>query len=156
MVMLLLVVGLLLVGGLRQQLDAAVRLGNDEHRYLRAFNQALSSLSWGASLDWPRHEGWQCRQFSRDGLTACLLMTGRADEDVVLRGEGQLPGEARSLRLYQRARMPGPADDVADVFAGAPGRVDNVPAADGALRMLAQGWLDFCPLREEGLCENDD
>ncbi|KAA8997774.1 hypothetical protein FJU30_17730 [Affinibrenneria salicis] len=22
--------------------------------------------------------------------------------------------------------------------------------------MLAQGWLDFCPLREEGLCENDD
>ncbi|CAI2790265.1 Protein of uncharacterised function (DUF2509) [Serratia ficaria] len=46
-VMLLLVMGLMLLNAQHRQLDQALLLASDQRRYLLAYNQAASALSWG-------------------------------------------------------------------------------------------------------------
>ncbi|QTF10869.1 YgdB family protein [Brenneria izadpanahii] len=134
MVMLISIVGLLLMSGLQRQLDAAMRTGSDERHYLRAFNQALSSLNWAMSLRW-RDAGthWQCRTLATEGLKACLR---KASDDVqwLLRGEGRLPASQRPLVLYRRvAALTSESQHV-------------------TLQSVPHGWLDFCPDKDSELC----
>lgn len=134
MVMLISIVGLLLMSGLQRQLDAAIRMGNDERHYLRAFNQALSSLNWALSLRWrDAGAGWQCQTLAAENLKTCLRKA--SDEGHwLLRGEGQLPASPHSLMLYQR--------------------VVSLTSVSGhvTLQPVSHGWLDFCPDKDKARC----
>lgn len=133
-VMLISAVGLLLMSGLQHQLDGAARMGNDERHYLRAFNQAQSSLNWGLSLHWQESsDGWQCQILAAENLTACLRRSSDAGQGV-LRGEGRLPASPRPLALYQRvAALTSLSRHV-------------------TLQPMAHGWLDFCPDPDDAQC----
>ncbi|NPD00591.1 YgdB family protein [Brenneria sp. hezel4-2-4] len=138
MVMLISIVGLLLMSGLQRQLDAAVRMGNDERHYLRAFNQALSSLNWAMSLRWRATEaGWQCQILATEDLKACLKKA--SDEGRwLLRGEGRIPAQSRPLVLYQRVVLLTSA------------------SANATLRPVSHGWLDFCPDKDAAHCADSE
>ncbi|MCV9879199.1 YgdB family protein [Brenneria izbisi] len=134
MVMLITVIGLLLMSGLQRQLDATIQMGNDERHYLRAFNQALSSLNWGIHVVWPRlQDDWSCQTLASDTLNVCLKKA--SDEGLgLLRGEGLLPSQRRPLFLYQRV-----------VFSG-------LASEQITLKAVSRGWLDFCPDSEAERC----
>lgn len=95
-VMLLLALGLMLLNAQHRQLDNALLLAADQQRYLQAYNQAASALSWGMSQRWPRAElsaaAWLCRQ--RVELTACARLSTRAGV-VTVRGLGEMHGGSR-------------------------------------------------------------
>ncbi|RLM25946.1 hypothetical protein BIY29_06285 [Brenneria alni] len=138
MVMLIAIVGLLLMSGLQRQLDAAVRMGNDERHYLRAFNQALSSLNWAMSVRWHDTQGgWQCQRRATENLKACLR---KASDGVqwLLRGEGQIPTQPSSLVLYQRVAFLTSASERTRI------------------QLVSQGWLDFCPDKDSARCADSE
>ncbi|UUE44136.1 YgdB family protein [Pectobacterium aroidearum] len=135
MVLLIAAIGLLLMSGLQRQLESAIQVGNDERHYLRAFNQALSSLNWGIGLRWRvSTESWQCQQLSAEQLVVCLRAASDGKQGV-LRGEGTLPASTRTLKLYQRVSF----------LALSSGQI--------AIQPLANGWLDFCPDKEVTRCD---
>lgn len=135
MVLLMGVIGLLLMSGLQRQLDTAIQVGNDERHYLRAFNQALSSLNWGRGLHWRTvTESWQCHQLSAEQLVVCLRATSDGAQGL-LRGEGALPASTRPLRLYQRVSF----------LALSSGQI--------AIQPVGNGWLDFCPDKDVTRCD---
>lgn len=65
-VMLLLVIRLMLLNAQHRQLDHALLLAGGQQRYLLAYNQAASALSWKMAQRWPRDQltinSWLCRQ----------------------------------------------------------------------------------------------
>lgn len=134
-VMMLLVMGLLLLNAQQRQLDSALLLASDQRRYLQAYNQAASALSWGMAQRWPlgglNADGWLCRH--NGGLTACARLSARAGI-VLVRGEGALRG-GPPLRLYQLSKPEGAWAEV------------GLIAEPG-------GWLDFCPEKWEAGCED--
>ncbi|WP_437214388.1 YgdB family protein [Pectobacterium sp. LFLA-215] len=135
MVLLIAVIGLLLMSGLQRQLDTAIQVGNDERHYLRAFNQALSSLNWGKGQRWNAlTESWQCQQLSEEQLVVCLRAASDGRQGL-LRGEGTLPSSVRPLTLYQRVSF----------LALSSGQI--------AIQPLGNGWLDFCPDKEVTRCD---
>lgn len=134
-VMLLLVMGLMLLTAQQRQLDGALLLAVDQQRYLRAYNQAASALSWGLAQPWPRESlqatRWSCQQMSGEAMLACARLSARTGL-VMVRGAGDIEG-AEPLWLYQLATQNGGA---------------------GGNRLKAQkgGWLDFCPEKRESDC----
>ena len=133
-VMLLLALGLMLLNAQHRQLDNALLLAADQQRYLQAYNQAASALSWGMLQRWPRAElsaaAWLCRQ--RVELTACARLSARAGV-VTVRGLGEMRG-GELLWLYQWGAFDG-AESI--------GRVQAQPG----------GRLDFCPEKRPADCE---
>lgn len=77
--MLLLVMGLILLNAQQCQLDHALLLAGDQQRYLLAYNQASSALSWRMMQRSPRDQltinAWLCRQAS--GLTAYVKLSDK-------------------------------------------------------------------------------
>ncbi|WP_225087118.1 YgdB family protein [Pectobacterium colocasium] len=135
MVLLIAVIGLLLMSGLQRQLDTAIQVGNDERHYLRAFNQALSSLNWGKGRRWNAlTESWQCQQLSEEQLVVCLRAASDGRQGL-LRGEGTLPGSVRPLTLYQRVSFLA------------------LSSGQNAIRPVGNGWLDFCPDKDVMRCD---
>ncbi|MGE6303477.1 YgdB family protein [Serratia liquefaciens] len=134
-VMMLLVMGLMLLNAQRRQLDSALLLATDEMRYLRAYNQAASALSWGVAQSWSHGQlnesGWWCRQTTE--LRACAKLSSQAGI-VLVRGEAPMNG-TEPLRLYQRSKPEGATGDI-------------------ALRAETGGWLDFCPEKKQADCED--
>lgn len=134
-VMMLLVMGLMLLNAQQRQLNSALLLASDQQRYLQAYNQAASALSWGMAQRWPlgglNADGWLCRR--NGGLTACARLSAR-EGIVLLRGEGALRG-GPPLRLYQQSKPEGARAEV------------GLVAEPG-------GWLDFCPEKREAGCED--
>ncbi|CAI0696991.1 MULTISPECIES: YgdB family protein [Serratia] len=132
-VMLLLVMGLMLLNAQHRQLDQALLLASDQRRYLLAYNQAASALSWGMAQRWPLErlsgQRWLCRPGF--GFSACVRLSARQGV-VLVRGEGEMRG-GEPLRLYQLARAGGDAADV------------ELMAEPG-------GWLDFCPEKGPAGC----
>ncbi|MFP9228203.1 hypothetical protein A0E43_06515 [Pectobacterium cacticida] len=138
MVLLIAIIGLLLMSGLQRQLDTAILVGNDERHYLRAFNQALSSLNWGRGQRWNvLTEHWQCRQRVVEQLVVCLRAASVGDQGL-LRGEGTYPASKRPLQLYQRVSF----------LALSSGQI--------ALHPLRNGWLDFCPDKDVTRCDGTE
>ncbi len=133
-VMLLLALGLMLLNAQHRQLDNALLLAADQQRYLQAYNQAASALSWGMSQRWPRAElsaaVWLCRQ--RAELTACARLSARAGV-VTIRGLGEMRG-GEPLWLYQWGTFNG---------AETAGKVQAQPG----------GRLDFCPEKRLTDCD---
>ncbi|MFJ5330681.1 YgdB family protein [Pectobacterium versatile] len=135
MVLLIAIIGLLLMSGLQRQLDTAIQVGSDERHYLRAFNQALSSLNWGRGQRWATlTESWQCQQLSAEQLVVCLRAASDGEQGL-LRGEGTLPASARPLTLYQRVSFSG------------------LSSGQIAIQPLGNGWLDFCPDKDVTRCD---
>ncbi|ATM77125.1 MULTISPECIES: YgdB family protein [Serratia] len=134
-VMLLLVMGLMLLTAQQRQLDSALLLAVDQQRYLRAYNQAASALSWGLAQPWPRESlqasHWSCQQISGEALQACARLSARTGL-VMVRGAGDIAG-SEPLWLYQLATQQG----------GAGGHL---------LKAQKGGWLDFCPEKRESDC----
>lgn len=127
MVMMLMLFGMLMLNGLSGQLTTQVKIYGDERRYLKAYNQALSSLAWGFSLQWSApKDRWQCQRLASEGLSACLRSTD--DHGVLVRGSGALGFGEPDLALFQRGRQ-NEDDDSALIF---------IP--------LTHGYTDFCPL----------
>ena len=124
--MLLLALGLMLLNAQHRQLDNALLLAADQQRYLQAYNQAASALSWGISQRWPRAElsaaAWLCRQ--RAELTACARLSARAGV-VTVRGLGEMRG-GEPLWLYQWGTFNG-AEGAGKVQAQPGGRLDFAP-----------------------------
>ncbi|KHN51248.1 hypothetical protein OI69_11705 [Pectobacterium fontis] len=134
MVLLIAMIGLLLMSGLQRQLDTTIQVGNDERHYLRAFNQALSSLNWGRGQRWNAlTESWQCQQWSAEQLVVCLRAASDGGQGL-LRGEGMLPA-ARPLTLYQRVSFL------------------SLSSGQIAIQPLGNGWLDFCPDKDVARCD---
>ena len=133
-VMLLLALGLMLLNAQHRQLDNALLLAADQQRYLQAYNQAASALSWGMSQRWPRADltaaAWLCRQHAE--LTACARLSARAGV-VTIRGLGEMRG-GETLWLYQWGAFDG---------AEAAGKVQGQPG----------GRLDFCPEKRLADCD---
>ena len=134
-VMMLLVMGLMLLNAQHRQLDSALLLAADEKRYLLAYNQAASALSWGVAQSWSHGQlnesGWWCRQTTE--LRACAKLSSQAGI-VLVRGEAPMNG-AEPLRLYQRSKPEGATGEI-------------------ALRAETGGWLDFCPEKKQADCED--
>jgi hypothetical protein len=134
-VMLLLVMGLMLLNAQQRQLDNALLLAVDQQRYLRAYNQAVSALSWGLVQHWPREQltatRWHCQPLHTDDLQACARLSSRAGI-VVVRGSGMMLN-AEPLWLYQLASETSAVGDI------------KLQAGKG-------GWLDFCPEKKESDC----
>ncbi|MGO4745758.1 YgdB family protein [Serratia quinivorans] len=132
-VMMLLVMGLMLLNAQHRQLDNALLLAADEKRYLQAYQQAASALSWGVAQSWPRgrltDNGWWCRQSAE--LRACAKLSAQAGI-VLVRGEAPVTG-GEPLRLYQRAKPEGAGGEI-------------------GLRAESGGWLDFCPEKKQTDC----
>ncbi|NDL65524.1 DUF2509 family protein [Acerihabitans arboris] len=123
-------IGLAALAGWQRFMDASLAMIGDEQRYLSAFHQAESALSWGASQRWQGEPG-QCLKPPGEDLQACLLAGGAAG-GWILRGQGSGDGLAEPLYLYQRvtARR-------ADF-----GRGDRAP---WCLTPQPGGWLDYPP-----------
>ncbi|WP_231578078.1 MULTISPECIES: YgdB family protein [Dickeya] len=131
-VMLVMMIGLLMLGGLQRQLDVQLRQGIDEQRFWQAFNQGVSSLNWGISLQWQIIEGWQCQTQPSAQLRVCLRINNE-DRYGLLRAEGNVIGERQPLAFYHRV-------------------VADVAATGGRIQPVAGGWSDFCPETMEFAC----
>lgn len=131
-VMLVMMIGMLMLGGLQRQLDLQLQQGIEEQRFWQAFNQGLSSLSWGFSLRWSVTDEWQCQTLPSAQLRACLRID-HDDRSGLLRGEGQVDGELQPLTFYHRVMI-------------------DVTTAEGYIRPIMGGWSDFCPDAMEQAC----
>lgn len=134
-VMLLLVMGLMLLTAQQRQLEGALLLAADQQRYLRAYNQAASALSWGLAQPWPRESlqatKWSCQQLGGEALLACARISAHSGL-VMVRGAGDIVG-SEPLWLYQLATQSG-------------------GAGSHMLKAQKGGWLDFCPEKRESDC----
>lgn len=119
--------GMLALSGWQRFMDASLSLIEDEQRYLSAFHQAESALSWGARQHWRGTEG-QCLRPPAGDFQACLL--AGAGGRWILRGHGE--GLDEPLYLYHVMAMRG---------AGPQGR----DGASWRLAPLPGGWLDYHP-----------
>ncbi len=132
-VMMLLVMGLMLLNAQHRQLDSALLVAADEQRYLQAYNQAISALSWGVAQSWPRNRlatnGWWCQKTA--ALRACAKLSAQTGI-VLVRGEADM-NHGEPLRIYQRTKPDG---------------------AESSIVLVAEagGWLDFCPEKKQVDC----
>lgn len=140
-VMMMMGLGLLALNTLNQHLNSALALTGQEHRYLLAWQQAASSLSWGASQRWllSTTPAWQCQSLTTgpaagNPLRSCVRPANHPGI-FILKGEGQLLKGEVPLVLYQLASHNKPTA----------GRVVFTP--------LKGGWVDFCPLPNPRGCD---
>jgi Protein of unknown function (DUF2509) len=133
--------GLFLLSGLHRQLDNIQQITAEDRYYLRAFNQATSSLNWGLrqhwsfSMPWRAGSTWHCNQHQQYGLKACVKpasLTGF----FILRGESQPLGSQPPLMLYQRVKL----------------NTGTGHIRGYQLVKAAHGWLDFCPDKDARFC----
>lgn len=136
MVMLLAAVGLLLMTGMQRQLDSALYLTHDERRYWQTLVLAESSLQWGIGQVWlmGNRSDEQCLSYAAERLRVCLRDVP-GEHYMLLRGEGHLPASSSVMVLYQRVV---PIESEGET---------------SPLKPIAGGWLDFCPERQEAICE---
>jgi len=139
-IMVMMGLGIIALNALQQQLSAGLALTSNQHRYVIAWENAASSLSWGVSQPWKAFSDakWQCQDVpavvvGTGSGRACVRPSLRIDVFVV-RGEGVLAQGGEPVRLYQQVSMQ--------------------KQADGSLAFspLRQGWLDFCPEADEQFC----
>lgn len=141
LVMVLLSISTLLLTSMSKRLESSLRFNLDERRYLRAYNQAASALTWGLKQRWDLPDiHWQCQRSSLLELEACIKTVGQGK--LLLKGEGKLKENEPPLKLFQLADL---ADEV---------KPNNKNLFRYKLAVIAHhsGWLDFCPTKEETDC----
>ena len=131
----LLVIGLTGTLGWQRFLDAAGTLIHDEQRYLQAFHQAESALSWAMTVPW-RGENGECHRPEDEVFRACLCAPRRTGGWVLQGESGSHDGSPGEVSLYRRV-----------VLSRGEG------TQEGAVRVrrrctltpLSNGWLDYNP-----------
>lgn len=142
MVMVLLSIGTLLLTSMSKRLDSSLHFHLDEGRYLRAYNQAASALTWGLKQRWHLPDAhWQCQISALLGLKACIKTVEQGR--LLLKGEAKLRENEPPLTLFQLADL---ADDAANP------NNNNLVSYKLAVIAHNSGWLDFCPSKEEMDC----
>lgn len=137
MVMLLMLFGMLMLKGLNGQLTTQVKIYGDERRYLRAHNQAVSSVAWALSQRWALQKNqWQCQINASDGLSACVQEM--SDGRILIRGAGKLSSSEPDLVLFQLSERRDSQGDEGD--------------GSSKLSSIAYGSIDFCPLKQPAEC----
>ncbi len=117
---------------LHHHLDNALIMMVDERRYLKAFQQAESSLAWGVAQSWSldETEEWYCQQQQEFHLTSCLKR--QSSHFFLLKGMADV-ASGQSVGLYQWMKL--------------------LSAGGGdSLIPVESGWLDFCPEVDVGFC----
>ncbi|MEG3134366.1 YgdB family protein [Rouxiella sp. T17] len=145
-IMMMMALGLLGLNTVNQHLNAALSLTRSEKQYLESWELAASSLNWGLSRRWTLQadENWQCVDEANAGglaismgstatLRSCIK-PGETEDRYLLRGEGKVQPEASPVYLYQLVSLEG---------------ANN---SEQRLKPLLNGWLDFCPLKDEVKC----
>ncbi|KGM27161.1 hypothetical protein KS18_16050 [Photorhabdus luminescens] len=131
-VLILLAVSLMMLKALHHHLDNALIMMVDERRYLKAFQQAESSLAWGVAQSWSldETEEWYCQQQQEFHLTSCLKR--QSSHFFLLKGMADV-ASGQSVGLYQWMKL--------------------LSAGGGdSLIPVESGWLDFCPEVDVGFC----
>ncbi|EDR62229.1 YgdB family protein [Yersinia pestis] len=140
-VMTLFSLGLFWLSAIHRQLDNIQQITGEEQRYLRAYNQAESSLNWGVSqrwalrIPWRVGSAWHCMAHKELGLKACVKRSSLAGF-FILKGESLPLGSLPPLMLYQRVKL------------------KAVTGSSGNYQLIdtPHGWLDFCPDKDAQFC----
>ncbi len=128
--------GLFWLSAIHRQLDNIQQITGEEQRYLRAYNQAESSLNWGVSqrwalrIPWRVGSAWHCMAHQELGLKACVKRSSLAGF-FILKGESLPLGSLPPLMLYQRVKL------------------KAVTGSSGNYQLIdtPHGWLDFALIR---------
>uniref|UniRef100_UPI0036D8AE81 YgdB family protein n=1 Tax=Photorhabdus sp. RM322S TaxID=3342825 RepID=UPI0036D8AE81 len=133
-VLMLLAVSLMMLKALHHHLDNALIMMVDERRYLKAFQQAESALSWGMAQSWllyrDKTEEWYCLQQQEFHLTSCLKRY--SSNFFLLKGVAEV-ASGQFVGLYQWMKL---------ISSG----------GSDSLIPVESGWLDFCPEADTGFC----
>lgn len=139
-IMVMMGLGMIALNSLQQQLSSGLALTSHQHRYVIAWENAMSSLNWGLSQTWKLSPDakWQCQRVAPGVIVAgtgriCIRPSLR-EEVFVLRGEGNLAENGEPVLLYQQVSMQMRTQE------------------SQAFSPLRQGWLDFCPEADEQFC----
>lgn len=125
MVMMVLVLGGVLLHGLEQHLRAQSSLLMNERGAIIAFNNALSALAWGTTLNWQPIREWRCQTTQDTGWRVCIKALPRADVLMAAQGLKDNP----PLTLWRWGTI------------------------GASLTFSSHGWIDICPLSEASLCQ---
>lgn len=143
-VIILFAMSLLLLTVLHRELEEVLQIGRHERFYLKAYNQAASSLSWGLSKNWPlkslsrqtskQHQRWYCKTEQTYQLKACIKPILTTDV-FLMKGESVLGNRSKKIILYQSTKIKEPLN-----------------TTEQKLVAIIGGWLDFCPVKNEKFC----
>ncbi|MEA9392512.1 DUF2509 family protein [Acerihabitans sp. TG2] len=138
-----LLLGLAVLTAWQRRIEVSLTLIQDQARYMTAFHQAESALSWGLRQSWQgRLE--QCLQPPGEGFRACLQVS-TVSERWILRGESAtVPGLPAPLCLY-RLVSGRPLSTLARGRGDPPSGSPLALGAYYALVPLPGGWLDYPP-----------
>ena len=126
-VLLLFSFGMLMLNGLRQQLNQQQKSVASEINWLKQYAGAASALAWGGQQRWQASPQWQCQQQVAE-WRACILLN---DKGETLMAAQQLSAEDKDpVTLWRWGHLQG-----------------------SRWRAAPHGWLDFCPFREAALCQ---
>ncbi|MCX8956875.1 DUF2509 family protein [Erwinia psidii] len=128
MVITVLLMSAALLNATRRQMEDALSLLVGEQAYYQQSSQAISALNWGEQQPWSEQTGWQCKTLNATGWRACLLQ--RRQSPSLLRADS---GNG-TIAFWQWMTR----------------------STAGYLKKVPHGWLDFCPLTDEKLCQPDE
>lgn len=128
MVLMLLAVGSLMLSGLSRQLSAQRLEVAAEIQFIKNQTAARSALAWGEKQSWQAQKAWQCQTEPRNHWHACLHLTDKGE--ALLAASGAISAGALPFILWRWGVLQG-----------------------SKLVASSQGWLDFCPLLDDELCQ---
>ncbi|MEQ4623782.1 MULTISPECIES: DUF2509 family protein [Providencia] len=133
MVVVLMTTALLLLKALHFYQENARNEFLKEKKYVEAFNQAESALSWGLQQSWTlqtfSRQKWQCQRASEHSWESCLKHY--KGSQFILSGKGKYRGQY-DVTLYRW--------------------VSPIPGTQ-KVRSQIKGWLDYCPVDKKGFCQ---
>ncbi|WP_034946786.1 DUF2509 family protein [Erwinia oleae] len=129
-VILLLMMSATLLHATRRQLDDSLSVVVKESRYIRQYSLAASALAWGSKRQWSaKDDSWYCQTENIYRWRACLR--GLTAESYLMRGDSG-PGSVAHFQWM-------------------------IPGSEPAKMMpVPHGWIDYCPLAQEKMCEPDE
>lgn len=132
MVITLMTVALLLLKALHFYQENARDEFFREKKYIQAFNQAESALSWGVIQSWQlnntKNAGWQCQQEPSQSWMSCIK-------------------HYKGSQFILTGRSPYKGNGYVSVYRWV---VPIVGTQKVQVRM--NGWLDYCPVDKKGFC----
>ena len=139
-VLLLFALGMLMLGGLQQQLSHQRFLVASEVGFLKQYASAVSAQAWGGQLSWQSEQSeqsqqsqqsqqsWQCQQQPGKGWKSCVWVV--ENNEAVMAAFGMVSGQKMPLILWEWGTL------INSQWSSAP-----------------HGWLDFCPFAEVSQCQ---
>ncbi|WP_183270478.1 DUF2509 family protein [Buttiauxella sp. A111] len=127
-VLLLFALGILMLGGLQQQLSHQRFLVASEVDFLKQYASAVSAQAWGGQLSWQSQQSWQCQQHTGKGWKSCVRVVEK--NEAVMAAFGMVSGQKMPLILWEWGTL------VNSQWSSTP-----------------HGWLDFCPFSEATRCQ---